>query len=100
MPSALALLLYGLGRFTIEFLKDNHDRLVLGRCAVNHLLSLAMASLGVLVLYSIHLSPEATPVIAWAPALDAVPRLLPALAPSAMVIFAGYAVHRRSVGRW
>jgi phosphatidylglycerol:prolipoprotein diacylglycerol transferase len=100
LPSALALLLYGLGRFGIEFLKDNHDRLVLGRCAVNHLLSLAMASLGVVVLYSIYLAPEAAPAIAWASGLDAMPDLLPALAPAAVVIFAGYAVHRRRVGSW
>ena len=100
LPSALALLLYGLGRFTIEFLKDNEGRMVLAHYSVNHIISLAMAALGALLLHSILLAPEATPVIAWAPALDAVPRLLPALAPSAMVIFAGYAVHRRSVGRW
>jgi hypothetical protein len=39
-------------------------------------------------------------VIGWAPGLDALPRLLPALLPSAMVIFAGFAVHRRRVGSW
>jgi phosphatidylglycerol:prolipoprotein diacylglycerol transferase len=100
VPSALALVLYGLGRFAIEFSKDNDGRIVLGRCAVNHLISLAMAALGALLLHSILLAPEATPVIAWASALDTVPRLLPALAPSAMVIFAGYSVHRRSVGSW
>jgi phosphatidylglycerol:prolipoprotein diacylglycerol transferase len=100
LPSALALLLYGLGRFGIEFSKDNHGRQVLGRCAVNHLLSLAMASLGLVVLHSIHLAPQAAPVIAWASGLDAVPGLLPALAPAAVVIFAGYAVHRRRVGSW
>jgi phosphatidylglycerol:prolipoprotein diacylglycerol transferase len=100
LPSALALLMYGLGRFGIEFLKDNHGRLVRGRFAVNHFLSLAMASLGVLVLYSIRVAPEVAPVIAWGSALDAVPGLLPALAPAAVVIFAGYAVHRRRVGSW
>jgi phosphatidylglycerol:prolipoprotein diacylglycerol transferase len=100
VPSALALMAYGLGRFAIEFLKDNDGRFLLGRYAVNHLLSLAMAALGALLLHSILLAPEAAPVIAWAPALDAVPRLLPALAPSAIVIFAGYSVHRRRVGSW
>jgi prolipoprotein diacylglyceryltransferase len=100
VPSALALMLYGLGRFGIEFVKNNDGRLLLGRCAVNHLLSLAMAALGALLLHSILLAPEAAPVIAWASALDAVPRLLPALAPSAMLIFAGYSVHRRRVGSW
>ena len=99
LPSALALVLYGLGRFAIEFLKDNQGRMVLAHCSVNHLMSLAMAALGTLLLHSILLAPQATPAIAWAPALDAVPRLLHALAPSAMVIFAGYAVHRRRVGR-
>jgi phosphatidylglycerol:prolipoprotein diacylglycerol transferase len=100
VPSALALILYGLGRFAIEFVKNNDGRVLLGRYAVNHLLSLAMAALGVLLLHSILLAPEAAPVIAWASGLDAVPKLLPALAPSAMVIFAGYSVHRRRVGSW
>jgi phosphatidylglycerol:prolipoprotein diacylglycerol transferase len=99
-PSALALVIYGLGRFAIEFLKDNDGRIVLGRCSVNHLMSLAMAGLGVVLLPSILLAPEATPAIAWAPALDALPWLLPALAPSALVILVGFSVHRRSVGSW
>jgi len=67
---------------------------------VNHFLSLAMASLGIGLLYSILLAPEAAPLVARAPALDAVPRLLPALLPAAVVIFAGYSVHRRRVGNW
>jgi phosphatidylglycerol:prolipoprotein diacylglycerol transferase len=100
IPSALALVLYGLGRFAIEFLKDNDGRILLGRYAVNHLLALSMAALGVLLLHSILLAPQVTPVVAWASSLEAVPRLLPALAPSALVIFAGYSVHRRRVGHW
>jgi phosphatidylglycerol:prolipoprotein diacylglycerol transferase len=100
VPSALALVFYGLGRFAIEFVKDNDGRVVVGRLAVNHFLSLAMASLGIAVLYSILLAPEAAPLVARAPALDAVPRLLPALLPAAVVIFAGYSVHRRRVGSW
>jgi phosphatidylglycerol:prolipoprotein diacylglycerol transferase len=100
VPSVVALMTYGLGRFAIEFLRDNEGRILLGRYSLNHLLSLAMAALGVVLLPSILLAPEATPAIAWAPALDAVPWLLPALAPSAMVIFASYSVHRRSVGSW
>ena len=67
---------------------------------MNHLLSLAMASLGLLLLPSIFLAPQAAPVVAWAPAFDALPRLLPALVLSAMVVFAGFGVHRRRVGSW
>ncbi len=100
LPSALALMTYGLGRFAIEFLRNNDGRIVLGRYSLNHLFSLAMASLGVVLLPSILLAPVATPAIAWAPVLDAVPWLLPALAPAAIVIFASYSVHRRSVGAW
>jgi phosphatidylglycerol:prolipoprotein diacylglycerol transferase len=100
VPSALALMAYGIGRFAIEFLKDNGGRILSGRYSVNHLLSLAMASLGLLLLPSIFLAPQAAPVVAWAPAFDALPRLLPALVLSAMVVFAGFGVHRRRVGSW
>ena len=100
VPSALALVFYGLGRFGIEFVKNNDGRMLLGRCAVNHLLSLAMAALGALLLHSILVAPEAAPLIAWASALDTLPRLLLALLPSAMVIFVGFAIHRRKVGSW
>ncbi len=100
LPSALALMIYGFGRFAIEFLRNNDGRIVLGHYSLNHLFSLAMASLGVVLLPSILLAPVATPAIAWAPVLDAVPWLLPALAPAAIVIFASYSVHRRSVGAW
>jgi hypothetical protein len=67
---------------------------------VNHLMSLAMAGLGVLLLPSIVLAPEAAPAIAWGAALDSLPRLLPALLPAALVIFLGFSVHWRSVGSW
>jgi phosphatidylglycerol:prolipoprotein diacylglycerol transferase len=100
VPSALALMTYGLGRFAIEFLKDNGGRILRDRYSVNHLLSLAMASLGVLLLPSILLAPQPAPVVAWAEAFAALPRLLPALLLSAMVIFAGFAVHRKKVGSW
>jgi len=100
VPSALALLAYGLGRFGIEFLKDNGGRILRSRYSVNHLLSLSMAGLGVLLLPSILLAPQPAPVIAWATALDALPALLAALVPSAVVIFAGFAIHRRNVGSW
>jgi phosphatidylglycerol:prolipoprotein diacylglycerol transferase len=100
VPSALALMAYGFGRFAIEFLKDNGGRILRSRFSVNHLLSLSMAGLGVLLLPSILSAPQASPAIAWAQALDALPWLLLALVPAAMVIFGGFSVHRRRVGSW
>lgn len=100
LPSALALLLYGFGRFGLEFLKDNQGRMLRAGWSVNHLLSLAMAALGVLVLRSVLAGPGASPVITWTPALDAVPTLLPALIPSALVVFVGFSLHRKKVGSW
>jgi phosphatidylglycerol:prolipoprotein diacylglycerol transferase len=50
VPSALACLVYGLGRFVIEFVKDNHGRIIVGRFAVNHLICLAMVAAGALLL--------------------------------------------------
>jgi phosphatidylglycerol:prolipoprotein diacylglycerol transferase len=99
-PAALALLLYGLGRFGIEFVKDNHGRIIIGRLAVNHLVCLALIAVGVFLLRGVLQTPETAPAISWSLGFDTVWDLLPAIAPAALVVFVGFSLHRRRIGAW
>ncbi len=40
IPTAVAFMLYGVGRFAIEFVKDNQGRMLFGPIAVNHIVCL------------------------------------------------------------
>jgi phosphatidylglycerol:prolipoprotein diacylglycerol transferase len=100
VPCALVLLGYGLGRFAIEFVKDNHGRFIVGRLAVNHLICLGLIAVGLLVLRGVLQTPEAAPAIAWSIGFDTVRELLPALAAAALVVFVGFSLHRRRIGAW
>jgi hypothetical protein len=105
VPAALAFLLYGLGRFAIEFLRDDRERFaprplaVLPALSVNHLLCLAMLAVGALALPALFRC-DAAPFVSWAAALAAVPTLLPITAPSAGLVFLGFSLHRGRVGKW
>jgi phosphatidylglycerol:prolipoprotein diacylglycerol transferase len=105
VPTALTFLLYGLGRFAIEFLRDDRERFaprplaVLPALSVNHLLCLAMAAVGALALPAL-LRCDAAPFVSWPAALAAVPTLLPITAPSAGLVFLGFSLHRGRVGKW
>ncbi len=100
VPAALSLLLYGLGRFAIEFLKDNHGRIVVGTIAINHIVCLALVAIGAAMLRGIIESPEIAPEIAWWLGLGTVRDLLPAFVPTAGVVFVGFSLHRHRVGSW
>jgi prolipoprotein diacylglyceryltransferase len=105
VPMALAFLLYGLGRFAIEFLRDDRDRFarrplaVLPALSVNHLLCLALVAIGSLTL-PVLLGGETAPYVSWAAALAPAPTLLTITAPSAGLVFVGFSLHRSRVGRW
>jgi phosphatidylglycerol:prolipoprotein diacylglycerol transferase len=105
VPAALAFLLYGLGRFAIEFLRDDRERFaprplgLLPALSVNHLLCLAMAAVGALALPALFRGNTA-PFVAWAAALAAAPTVLPITAPGAVVVFIGFSLHRGRVGKW
>ena len=105
IPTALTFLLYGLGRFAIEFLRDDRERFAarplaaLPALSVNHLLCLAMAAVGAVAL-PVLLRCDAAPFVSWAAALAAVPTLLPVTAPSAGLVFLGFSLHRGRVGKW
>lgn len=101
VPSAIAALGYGLGRFAIEFAKHNEDdRLLVGRWSVNHVASLVLAAVGLAILSHVLLAPLDVPPVRWADALDAAPWLAGAVVPSAVVVFVGFSVHRGRVGDW
>ena len=90
VPAGLALLLYGAGRFAIEFLRDNDGRIVVAWVSLNHIISLAVAALGGLALCMLLVSPDRAPAISWERRLDAIPWLLVAIVPSALVMFFGF----------
>jgi phosphatidylglycerol:prolipoprotein diacylglycerol transferase len=105
VPTALAFLLYGLGRFAIEFLRDDRERFaprplaVLPALSVNHWLSLALVAASALALPMLFRS-DCAPFVSWTAALAAVPTVLPITAPSAALVFLGFSLHRRRVGKW
>ena len=105
VPIAFGFLLYGLGRFAIEFLRDDRERFaprplrLLPALSVNHLLCLAMAAVGVLAVPVLSCW-DAAPFVSWSAALAATPTVLPITAPGAMVVFVGFSLHRGHVGQW
>ncbi|MBW2291638.1 MAG: prolipoprotein diacylglyceryl transferase [Deltaproteobacteria bacterium] len=114
VPVALAILLYGVARFLVEFVRDNRGRMIHGPLSVNHALALVMAGLGALMLPVVATAaippPEASVVQALGAlpvveasvvqALGALPVVLAALIPASLVVFFGFATHRRKVGSW
>lgn len=100
VPAALAMILYGLGRFAIEFLRNNDGRIVRGMLSLNHLLSLALAGVGVIAWPVLHHAAQVTPAISWTVARAAVPWLGPAVVPACLLIFVGFSLHRGRVGAW
>lgn len=105
VPTALVFLLYGLGRFAIEFLRDDRERFaprplaVLPALSVNHLLCLALVAVGALALTALFRC-DAAPSVSWAAAVAATPWLLPITAPSSGLVFLGFSLHRGRVGQW
>jgi hypothetical protein len=100
VATGLIMLGYGLGRFPLEFWKNNDGRIVIGRLSINHLLCLGLAALGVPVLWAALRAGVAAPPIDWAASLAAAPVVLPPLVTAAGVVFVGFAVHRQRVGAW
>ncbi len=100
IPTALALMLYGLGRFAIEFTRNNDGRMVVGLLSINHLISLALVALGGMALPALLLGSDAAPAFSWMTAVAGLPRLMPAIFPGALVVFLGFSLHRGRVGEW
>ena len=100
VPAAMAIMLYALGRFAIEFVKDNGGRKLFGSWAVNHACCLLMFALGALLLCHALAAPQSTPGVAWLTGVAAVRELLPAIVLCAFTVFLGFSLHRGRVGAW
>lgn len=110
VPFALTLVLYGGGRFAIEFLRDDRDGSMVappsvhgaGRppVSLSRLLCAGMVLLGAALLPRLLQRPAPAPAVRWDAVLAGVPALLPAIVVPALLVFLGFAVHRRRVGRW
>jgi len=100
IPAALCLVGYGLGRFAVERARDNRERMLPIGLALNQALALALAAVGVLAFgtaLAIAL-PAAAPD--WARLADLLPAVGGAVLPAALVVGAGFALQRGSVGSW
>ncbi|MCC6641681.1 MAG: prolipoprotein diacylglyceryl transferase [Deltaproteobacteria bacterium] len=98
--AALCLAGYGIGRFGIEFLRDNDGRMLPVGLAVNQVVSLALAAVGAMTLLPLYLFAPPTPPIAWGAVLNAAPTVLAALVPCAALVGLGFSLHRGRVGSW
>jgi len=105
VPAALTCVLYGLGRFAIEFLREHHERFasrpiaILPALSLNHLLSFALFAAGLMALPLLSFR-EVARFVPWSAALAAFPTVLPITVPGAIVVFIGFSLHRGRVGQW
>ncbi len=100
VPFTLCMIGYGLGRFGIEFLRDNAGRILPGGLALNQVVSLGIAAAGALALLPLYLFAPPPPAFLWSQVLYAAPRVLFALIPCAALIGLGFSMHRGRVGSW
>jgi phosphatidylglycerol:prolipoprotein diacylglycerol transferase len=99
VPAALYLVIYGSGRFLLEFLRYNLPDERIGPLARSQWLSLVQAGAGAVLLVALcSASGPASPSIGETDAQTLL--LLPLLAVSAALVFLAYSLHRGSIGRW
>jgi phosphatidylglycerol:prolipoprotein diacylglycerol transferase len=98
--TALCLIGYGLGRFAIEFTRDNRGRMLLGGLALNHLISLGVAAAGAMLIAPVTTLAPATPPIAWPAVREAVAPVSLAVLAASLLVGAGFALQRGRVGSW
>lgn len=99
IPAALYLVIYGSGRFLLEFLRYDWANDRIGPLCRNQWLSLLECGAGTTLLVALSTaSGPASPSIGEADAQAFV--LLPLLTVCAAVVFLAYSLHRGSIGRW
>jgi phosphatidylglycerol:prolipoprotein diacylglycerol transferase len=100
VPAALTALFYALGRFAVEFLRNNHGRMVLGPLSVNHVVCLVMALVSAVALRWAMQAAALPPTLSWPAALSGAAALLPVFVLGALLVFLGFSMHRGRVGGW
>ncbi len=99
VPAALYLVVYGSGRFLLEFLRYDLGEHRIGPLFRNQWLSVLEAGAGVALLVALSTaSGPASPSIGDADARALI--LLPLLTICAALVFLSYSLHRGSIGRW
>jgi phosphatidylglycerol:prolipoprotein diacylglycerol transferase len=99
VPAALYLVIYGSGRFLLEFLRYDTPQDHIGPLLRNQWLTVLEAGAGVALLAALSTaSGPPSPSIGEADAQAFV--LLPLFAVCAAVVFLAYSLHRGSIGRW
>jgi len=99
VPAALYLVIYGSGRFFLEFLRYGSAEERIGPLSRSQWLSLLQAGAGAALLVALSsASGPASPSIGDADAQTLV--LLPLLTVCAALVFLAYSLHRGSIGRW
>ena len=103
VPAALTALFYALGRFAVEFSRNNQGRMIVGPFSLNHAICLVMALAGAVTLHYAMQAAVVPPALSWSAAVAAAPALLPVFVVGALLVFLGFSTHRGRVGgsrRW
>ncbi len=99
IPAAMYLVIYGSGRFLLEFLRHDSANDHIGPLLRNQWLSLTEATAGVALLVALSTSSgPASPSIGESDAQALV--LIPLLIACGVLVFLAYSLHRGSIGRW
>ena len=100
VPAALTALFYALGRFAVEFSRNNQGRMIAGPFSLNHAICLVMALAGAVTFHYAMQAAVVPPALSWAAAVAAAPALLPVFVLGALLVFLGFSTHRGRVGGW
>jgi phosphatidylglycerol:prolipoprotein diacylglycerol transferase len=100
VPAALTALFYALGRFLVEFSRNNQGRMIWGPFSLNHAICLLMALASAVALRFAMQAALASPALSWPAVAAAAPTLLPVFVLGALLVFLGFSTHRGRVGGW
>lgn len=100
VPTITALLLYGVGRFWIEFLRDNDGRMAFAGFSINHLVCVLLIALCACVLPIVLLSAHPAHPVSWPAAAASASWLALGSGAGMALILLGFGVHRGKVGHW
>jgi prolipoprotein diacylglyceryltransferase len=97
--TAVGFILYGLGRFGVEFFRQNGHSAQGTAWSANQKFALWMAAIGVLGLPLLGGAAQSPPV-GWSAVIAGGSWLLVAVVPCALFVFVCFSLHRKRVGEW